>query len=649
MMGAPLPRHRLALSPQDLAAITGGRWEPAPPPDNSLTEVHSRVPSRMAKGALYVAQPDSKDDAAALEAKLARAEKRGAGAFVVAEGVGLDRAVPRLVVGNPGRALLRISAVIRDAMPATRILITGTEGKTGCKDLLAHMAEGQRQVQSRLSSNNKDLPIAASLASLQPWHDWAILEVAAPSHAHALRRSALVRPDVCVITEVGFEHMAKQGGADRLIENKASVVEACVPGGLVILPASNDRHVQLRAAVERRWPGKILTFGSHPDADARLLERKFDAERLGWHVRACIGDREVEAFVPRPDEHAPASCLAPLLVIHALGGSVEQAAARIALYKSYKTEGLLTTLHFGERQVLLYDKSERAYLLGQEDFLRTVARLQPSPGGRKIMVLGDVYDEQEYGPAVWDLLPPDKMRTLLADAGLDLLFTRGPPRQFDLIVPDTVTRGAHVDGTPAKLAPALIAALRSGDLLAIKGDIDEAMPGLVAALKTAADQTERFATRPSVLVGDTQMPNPDSALLQTAWNALAEPDADAVVKPLAALPKALAKTPEGLRLAGRAAWRRGLPEAAMTLLAESVTTDATDPAALVDLAILQMEAGQSDLAERLLRAALDLAPTLPEAHAALATLAEDSGDTDGALRHLRAACAGALSASAGLS
>lgn len=144
------------------------------------------------------------------------------------------------------------------------------------------------------------------------------------------------------------------------------------------------------------------------------------------------------------------------------------------------------------------------------------------------------------------------------------------------------------------------------------------------------------------------MPNPDSALLQTAWNALAEPDADAVVKPLAALPKALAKTPEGLRLAGRAAWRRGLPEAAMTLLAESVTTDATDPAALVDLAILQMEAGQSDLAERLLRAALDLAPTLPEAHAALATLAEDSGDTDGALRHLRAACAGALSASAGL-
>lgn len=133
-----------------------------------------------------------------------------------------------------------------------------------------------------------------------------------------------------------------------------------------------------------------------------------------------------------------------------------------------------------------------------------------------------------------------------------------------------------------------------------------------------------------------------------AWSALAEPDAEAVLEPLSALPEALATTPEGLRLAGRAAWRRGLPEAAMTLLAESVTADATDPAALVDLAVLQMEAGQADLAESLLRSALHLAPAMPEAHAALASLAEDRGDTDGALHHLRAACAGARAADAGL-
>lgn len=649
----PAPPYRLVLDPAALARLTGGRWDPAPPPAATLSQVYTRTPRGMPQDALYVVEPDPDEADKAVEARAIKAVAQGAGALVVAPGVATGVAIPRLVVDRPRRALRHIAAAVRDAMTARRVLVTGTEGKTGFKDLLAHLIHPQCRVHVRPSSNNKDLPIAAALASLQPWHDVAVIEVAAPSHRHAMRRSGLVRPDVCVITEVGFEHLKRHGSADRLIEHKATVTEACQPDGTVILPASNDRHAALRAAVERRWTGRILTFGTQADADARLLSSRFDPDRLGWHLHALIAGTEVRFFCPRPEEHAPQSCLGPLLAAHALGLDVARAAARIADYQPYKTEGTLSVLHLGKRQVLLYDKAERAYLLGQTDFLRTVARLRPRPGGRKIVVLGEVYDEREYGPAVWDLLPPDQMRTLLAEAGIDALFTRGPVANVARFIPPDLVHAAHEEGAPIGLLPALLDTLKDGDILAIKGDVNEAMPALTAALRDAAHHVAPLSPdgpgRP--LPGDPVMAEPASAhrdALDAAWTALAAPDISVAVKALGALPEEAASSAEGLRLAGRVAWRRGLPEAAMTLLAQAVTKAPSDAAALVDLAVLQMEAGQSDLAETLLNTALQHMPSLPEAHAALATLAEAEGDTEAALRHLRAACAKALAERAGL-
>lgn len=137
------------------------------------------------------------------------------------------------------------------------------------------------------------------------------------------------------------------------------------------------------------------------------------------------------------------------------------------------------------------------------------------------------------------------------------------------------------------------------------------------------------------------LPAADRPALDDAWATLAGGGPDAGRTAVEALPATLAATPEGLRLAARAAWSRGLPEAALVLLADALDQAPDDPATLVDLAVLQMEAGQRALAEQLLHAALDLSPDLPEAHAALAGLAEDAGDPAAALRHLRAACTAA--------
>lgn len=143
----------------------------------------------------------------------------------------------------------------------------------------------------------------------------------------------------------------------------------------------------------------------------------------------------------------------------------------------------------------------------------------------------------------------------------------------------------------------------------------------------------------------------DRSALDDAWARLGDMDPTAARDAVATLPPAVASSVEGLRLRGRAAWREGLVEAAMTLLADAIVVaeakgpnSATDhAAALTDLAVMHMQMGrkQDTLPRRLLTMALALDPKQPEALAALASLAEDDGDPGTALTHLRAACAAA--------
>jgi len=134
--------------------------------------------------------------------------------------------------------------------------------------------------------------------------------------------------------------------------------------------------------------------------------------------------------------------------------------------------------------------------------------------------------------------------------------------------------------------------------------------------------------------------------LDAAWNALARGESAALRAHLAALPDAVATSGEGQRLAARAALLDGLPEAALRHLAEAVTADPHDAAALIDLAALQRAAGETQVAARLLDAVAKLDDTYPEVPALRASLAQDAGDDAAALRHLRAACALALTRAA---
>ncbi|MBB4287764.1 Mur ligase family protein [Roseospira goensis] len=489
MDGAFDPTPRLLLTPDEMAAATGGTWRPRPPADGSLSQVSVHRPERVPAGSLYVV-PSGPRMADEILRRVRTAAARGAGAVLMdgETAAHCHPAVPSLIVpGRVSRALRRLAEAVRDRTAARRVLVTGTEGKTGTKNPLAHMVADQGRVHVRRSIGNMTDQVAVMLSNLQAWHDMAVIEVAAPTLSTAQKRARLVRPHICVITEVGYEHLRKHGSADAIIEDKASVVEHIEPPATVIIPAGTARQARLRAAVERRYDGRILTFGLTPDLDAYPVERVFDPDRLGWRVRAQVAGQSISLFCPRIEEHAPVSCLAPLLASHALGYDVARAADAMRTYRPYRTEGIVRRLVFGQRRIRVVDKSPRSYLLGQMDMLRTIARLRPGPGGRKILVWGDIYDRREYGDDAKALLPPAALRALVAEAGIDRVYTCGTRDDFQAVLPGHLDWVRHIDANPVDLLEVLLGDLKDNDLLVLYGDRNDNMPALAEALYDRAD------------------------------------------------------------------------------------------------------------------------------------------------------------------
>lgn len=484
----------IILSSEELAAVTGGVWTKP-----SLVSVISRVamnPLTARPGDLLITTNREQWKLKRLETETLDALntllQKGGVAAMVRRTSALDCSVNLLRVDDTYQALRAIAVAVRDKASARRVLVTGTEGKTGFKVQMHHLASGQVPVNARLDSNNMDRGICTTLANAKSHHGLSVVEVAVSRKRLGIRRSQLVKPDLCVITEIGYEHLATHGSMDKLIAAKASVASGLVDGGCCLIKSDPRYFKLLRQAILSYRNVPILSFGEGVQDLGRLLGAEFDVARYGWQVQAEIDGRPLDYFLPLVERHAPLSSVGVLTALHLVGLDVVQAAERFADFKSYATSGRIYDLPAGKGAYVVYDQSHRNYLLGLEDFFLTAAQLAPKPGGRKLLVLGHVYDEREYGVLVWELLPPTRLRSLIEASDIDMLYTVGEREEFEAFLAGISIPWEHFPHPQALIEP-LHSCLSANDLLLVKGDQNEKMfmltEGLRARTKRSPNKT----------------------------------------------------------------------------------------------------------------------------------------------------------------
>lgn len=483
----------ITLTSKDVAALTGGDWErlahPVGFPGVSVGE------AEVAAGEIYF--PLSREQWGVKA--LAALEAAQAGGVVVPRDAPLaETTLPVLRVDDPRDALRLMAEENRRRAKAKRILVTGTEGKTGFKIMLHHIMSRQIPCHAVLNSSNLHVPIWRSLASIRREDEYEIVEISVAQPNRGWQRSQIVRPHYCVFTNISSQHTALHGSLDRLIRNKAEAVTGLEPGGVCFINADNDYFLDLKDAIQRIKRVPVISFGSHPDCEGRLLASTFVPRKGGWQVQARIFGNSVNYFVRMVNSYAPLASVSALTVAAYLELDMVQACASLADFQPFETAGRIVTLPIGDGEFTLVDHSLRGSVAG---FRSAFDDLQRIAGGHKVrLVLGAIRDlaEHEKEPIHRELA------SFIVPEQAEKLYTVGDEMKIVReALGDKTILGPHGD-TYEEIMQPLFDDIRSGDVVFVKGHHRVWLSLLVEAMEA------RFRRGSGAMVGQGAVGNGQS-------------------------------------------------------------------------------------------------------------------------------------------
>jgi UDP-N-acetylmuramoyl-tripeptide--D-alanyl-D-alanine ligase len=217
----------------------------------------------------------------------------------------------------------------------------------------------------------------------------------------------------------------------------------------------------------------VLTFGTAPEAAVRLRDARPGPD--GSEVRAALEGHDLEYRIGAPGRHWMINSLAVVACAHALGADPERAAQALARFTAPAGRGARHRIELPGGAMTLIDD---AYNANPASMRAALSLLEAAPG-RKLAVLGDMLELGAQGAALHQALVGP-----VAAAGVDLVFTVGPLMGHLHEALPQGQRGAHAE-TSDQLGPALLAAVRAGDTVLVKGSLGSRMGVLVEALLAA--------------------------------------------------------------------------------------------------------------------------------------------------------------------
>ena len=390
----------IALTAAEVAELTGGRLLAG----TGSTEVTGPVviDSRAAvPGSLFVALPGERVDGHDFAAAAVAA---GAGVVLAERAVDLDPAAALLVVDDAVAALGRLARGVLDRLRARPshagvagplvVGVTGSQGKTTTKDLLAHVLTPGGPVVAPLGSFNNEIGAPLTVLRADEATASLVVEMGARGIGHIATLCAIAPPDVGVELVVGSAHAGEFGSLEATALAKGELVEALTADGLAVLNADDDRV----AAMASRTRARVLTFGRSPGADVRAVDVELDDR-----ARARFTLQHAGAAAPVTlrlhGEHQVTNALAAAAVALGTGRALAEVAASLSTAEDL-SPGRMQVVERADGITVVHD----AYNANPDSVraaLKALVGMATTPSGtrRTWAVLGEML---ELGPASRD-------------------------------------------------------------------------------------------------------------------------------------------------------------------------------------------------------------------------------------------------------
>ncbi len=389
---------------------------------------------------------------------------------------GLSTDAPLLRVADTMQALVDLGRAARARTQARIVAITGSVGKTGGKEMLRLALSPQGSTVAAADSYNNQWGVPLSLARMPRDTAFGVFELGMNRAGEIAALTHQVRPDVAIITTVEPVHLEFFPSVEAIADAKAEIFQGMLAEGAAILNRDNPHFARLAVAARAAGLTRIIGFGRHGQAEARLIDALADAN--GSVVIADILGQRVDYRLNLPGQHWIANSLGVLAGVKALGADVRAGAAALAAMRAMKGRGERHAIALPGGTFQLIDESYNASPVAVRAALKVLAATTPAAGGRRIAVLGDMRELGTAAPALHAGLVADVLA-----AGVDLVFTAGPLMGALHVALPKERRGGHVFES-AGLTTLVAGAVRPGDVVLVKGSLGSRMGPIAEALKS---------------------------------------------------------------------------------------------------------------------------------------------------------------------
>jgi UDP-N-acetylmuramoyl-tripeptide--D-alanyl-D-alanine ligase len=325
--------------------------------------------------------------------------QKGAVAAVTDEEVAAAGVILR--VEDSLRALQAIAGAARQAFPGDVVAVTGSAGKTTTKDVIAGMLAVSIQTAKNEGNLNNHVGLPLSVLRLPKDAQVAVLEIGM-NHAGEIRDlAAIAKPDVGVVTNVGYAHVEFFESVDGIAAAKRELIESLPAEGTAVLNADDPRVAKFPFA------GRRILYGQSEDAEVRAEDVEYSLDGARFRVG------QTQFATALTGRHSVSNILAGIAVAGIYG--IEPALLTDAVEKLVpgKMRGERFRHPLSEGEVLVYNDCYNS----NPDAVRAMLDvLRDTPARRRIAVLGEMLELGQWAEALHR-----DVGTYAAEQGIDVL------------------------------------------------------------------------------------------------------------------------------------------------------------------------------------------------------------------------------------
>lgn len=272
----------------------------------------------------------------------------------------------------------------KDKFKTFNICVTGSNGKTTTKEIIAHILSQEFPLLKTSGNYNNEIGIPLTLLQLDKSHKLLVAEMGMRGLGEIKILTNFIPPDLAVITNVGEAHIGLLGSKDNIFKAKTELLQSLDKEGITILNRDDPYFFKMSKIVKDK---KLYTFGIENKSDIMACNVRMESDKGMRFTLEVQNGKSREIYFPLLGRHNIYNALAAAAAAFALGIELDLIEKGLSSFKPLDLHMQFSNFYNG---IKIINDSYNASPLSVKSALETLAEVAQK--NRKIAILGDMLE-----------------------------------------------------------------------------------------------------------------------------------------------------------------------------------------------------------------------------------------------------------------